>query len=229
MALATSTRRDDDTMAPTPPGGKKASWLGPPGAAANAARRERRSEISDPCSGSEIKLERILRAARMASLSAAFLMAATAFTPAATQGVRSSDAEMAAIAAGIRGILRAVDQATVSTEVALLLVELPFREGQKFKRGDLLARFDCRRQAAEAQVATAAHREALLNLSSNVKLDRFNAVGKNDLEITKVREERARAELEALRPRLDECTLIAPFDGRILDIGVRVHERTTPQ
>ena len=78
-------------------------------------------------------------------------------------------------------------------------------------------------------MATAAHREAALNLSSTVKLDRHNAVGKNDLEIARAREQKARAELDGLQPRLDECLVRAPFDGRVLDVGVRVHERTTPQ
>jgi membrane fusion protein, multidrug efflux system len=63
---------------------------------------------------------------------------------------------------------------------------------------------------------------------SAVALDRQKAVGKNEVEIAKVREQRAKAELDALKPRLDECQFFAPFDGRIVDLILRVHERTEP-
>ena len=130
--------------------------------------------------------------------------------------------------APIRGVIRAVDRATVSTDAALVAINLPFREGDGFKRGDLLAQFDCRRQTAETNIADAQYREAAVNVMSAIALDRQKAVGKNDVEIAKVREQRAKAELEALKPRLDECQFFAPFDGRVVDLILRVHERTEP-
>lgn len=129
----------------------------------------------------------------------------------------------------IRGVVRAVAQATLTTETPLLVVDVPFREGERFKRGDLLAAFDCRRQHAEHGSAIAVHREALLNLESSRQLDRHKAVGKNDVEIAAARADRASSDLQGLTARLDECRFIAPFDGRIVEVGVRRHERTVPQ
>ena len=140
-----------------------------------------------------------------------------------------------AVAAGppsaspVRGIVRAVRQATISTDAALRAVELSFRESDRFKRGDTLAVFDCRRQKADLDAAIAAQHEAALNLETNIQLNRHQAVGRNDVEITRARADKAGADVAGLRVRLDECQLVAPFDGRITELSLRVHERTVPQ
>ena len=108
-------------------------------------------------------------------------------------------------------------------------VELPFRESDRFKRGDTLAIFDCRRQKSELDAAIAAHREAAITLDTNIQLDRRQAIGKNDVEIARARTDKARADIEGLASRIDECVLKAPFDGRITELSLREHERTAPQ
>lgn len=40
-----------------------------------------------------------------------------------------------------RGVLRAVDQAIISSELNAKVVEMPFHEGESFHKGDLLVRF----------------------------------------------------------------------------------------
>ena len=129
----------------------------------------------------------------------------------------------------IRGVVRAVRQATISTDTPLRALELPFREGNRFKRGDTLALFDCRRQKADLDAATAVGREAVLVLDSNIQLDRHNAIGRNDVEIARARAEKARAEIAGLATRLDECRVVAQYDGRITELAIRVDERTVPQ
>ncbi len=48
----------------------------------------------------------------------------------------------------VRGIVRAVNQAALSTDIPMRIARLPFREGEQFKATDLLVEFDCRRQNA---------------------------------------------------------------------------------
>lgn len=129
----------------------------------------------------------------------------------------------------VRGVVRAVRQATISTDAPLRAVELVFRESDRFKRGDTLAVFDCRRQKAELDAAIAVHREAAITLDSNVLLDRHQAIGRNDVEIARARADKARAEIAGLESKMDECRLLAPFAGRITELSLRVHERTVPQ
>ena len=46
----------------------------------------------------------------------------------------------------VRGVIRPIRQATIATDAPLRTIELPFRESERFKLGDTLALFDCRRQ-----------------------------------------------------------------------------------
>ena len=62
-----------------------------------------------------------------------------------------------------------------------------------------------------------------------MQLDRHKAIGRNDVEISRARLDKARAEVAVLERRLDDCQLAAPFDGRVVELNVRVHERTIPQ
>lgn len=129
----------------------------------------------------------------------------------------------------VRGVIRPIRQATIATDAPLRTIELPFRESERFKLGDTLALFDCRRQKADLDAASAALREASLNLDSNIQLDRFQAVGKNDVGITRARADKALADVAGLEAKMDECKLIAPFNGRITELSIRLHERTVPQ
>lgn len=144
-------------------------------------------------------------------------------------GLGAARAEGAATMSGIRGVVRPARQATISTDGALRAVDLPFREGARFKNGDTLAMFDCRRQKADLAAAVAARREAVLTMESNIELDRYQAVGKNDVAISRARADKASADVSGLETRLDECRLVAPFDGRITELSLRTYERTVPQ
>jgi membrane fusion protein, multidrug efflux system len=143
--------------------------------------------------------------------------------------VGAARAEGVSVMSAIRGVVRPARQATISTDGALRAIELPYREGARFKNGDTLALFDCRRQKADLAAAVASRREAILTMESNIELDRFRAVGKNDVEISRARADKASADVTGLETRLDECRLVAPFDGRITELSLRTYERTVPQ
>lgn len=127
----------------------------------------------------------------------------------------------------VRGLVRALTQAMISTEFTAPVSKIGFKEGERFQRGDLLVEFDCRRQRAELASSEAQHREMRLVFENNKLLRQSQAVGRNELEISEARLQKAAAEVEALRVRLDQCVLKAPFDGRVSELGI--HELETPQ
>lgn len=124
----------------------------------------------------------------------------------------------------IRGVVRAVDQTAFSTDLGARVVAVHVREGERFKSGQALIEFDCRKPRAEAAGAEAVHREMQLTLDSNKHLERHQAIGRHDVEISKARVAKAAAEAEALKARLDQCVVMAPFDGRVAVLGVQPHE-----
>ena len=44
-----------------------------------------------------------------------------------------------------RGVVRARAEAVIATDLNARIVALPFRKGDRFKKGDTLVEFDCRR------------------------------------------------------------------------------------
>jgi RND family efflux transporter MFP subunit len=128
----------------------------------------------------------------------------------------------------VRGVVRPVEQATISTDLSARVAEVRFKEGDRFARGDLLVAFDCRRHQAELAAADAIAREMQLTLKSNQTLERHQAVGRNDVEISRLRVAKAEAEADALRARLELCRIIAPFDGRVTELTIQPFETPAP-
>lgn len=124
----------------------------------------------------------------------------------------------------IRGVVRALEEATISTEIIASVSKIGFKEGQFFKKGDLLIAFDCRRYAAELAAAKALQKEMQINVETNTFLEKRNAGSKQEIEISKARADKAGADVDALEVRIDQCNIMAPFDGRVAEIGIREHE-----
>ncbi len=128
----------------------------------------------------------------------------------------------------VRGVVRALDQSSLSTDLAARVLKIGFREGEAFRKGDLLVAFDCDRYKAEAQSADAVFQEMQLTLNSNMHLEKFSAVGKADVEISRARVAKAEAEARALKTRLDQCEIKAPFDGRVAELSINPFEQPQP-
>lgn len=124
----------------------------------------------------------------------------------------------------VRGVVRAVAQASIGIDLPLRVTKLNFREADSFRKGDVLVAFDCKRMQAEFTAAEAASREMKLGLESQKYLDARGAVGKLDVQISKARADKAEAEAQAIAARLDQCSIVAPFDGRITELKINEHE-----
>lgn len=162
-----------------------------------------------------------------AGLAAVALVAFAWAWPAPRSSADEIGPTLADSADAARGLVRAVTQAMISTELPVQLQKIAFKEGEAFKKGDIIVEFDCRRQQAEFASAEAQHREMRLTFENNKILSKSQAVGRHEVELSETRVARAAAEAEALRVRLDQCKLVAPFDGRVLELGL--HELETAQ
>ncbi len=127
-----------------------------------------------------------------------------------------------------RGIIHAVEQASISTELATRVSAVHLKEGEAFKKGSTILEFDCRRQRAALAAAEAQQLEMQLTLDKYRLLQRAQSVGKNDLEVAEARLAKAIAESSGLRSPLDQCTVIAPFDGRIVELNLQKYETAQP-
>ncbi|MEL6373756.1 MAG: efflux RND transporter periplasmic adaptor subunit [Pseudomonadota bacterium] len=123
-----------------------------------------------------------------------------------------------------RGVVRANAETTLASELVARIAKLPFREGQRFKRGDQLVQYDCRRYAAELRAAKAEARALALTVRENEVLRKHRAVGRGELEVSRAKFEQANAKAEALGVRAAQCVIVAPFDGSVVERMIEVHE-----
>jgi len=126
----------------------------------------------------------------------------------------------------LRGIVKAVNEATISSDLGFRIVELPFREGQSFKKGDTLAAFDCDGLRAELRSAEARQSAEQLTYDNNLRLAKLNAVGRFEVQLSKVKTEQAAAEVDTFRIKIQQCEIKAPFDGRVAARTANVAELT---
>ncbi|HRD76201.1 MAG TPA: efflux RND transporter periplasmic adaptor subunit [Hyphomicrobiaceae bacterium] len=124
----------------------------------------------------------------------------------------------------IRGIVRPLQQAMIAADISARIAAIRFREAQGFKKGDRLVEFDCERLEAEAAAADALWRETKLSLESNSYLEKRGAAGRIDVEISRARADKAGSEAAALKARLKQCVIIAPYDGRVAELTINEHE-----
>ncbi|MBN3264689.1 efflux RND transporter periplasmic adaptor subunit [Pectobacterium brasiliense] len=115
-----------------------------------------------------------------------------------------------------RGILIAVEQATLSSELAGRIVEIPFREGESFKKGDLLVRFDCSIYQAQLAASSAATRAAEAELSQNQQLAQMKSVGRHAVSLSAAHFAQAQAESQVYQIQVNRCRITAPFDGQVV-------------
>ncbi len=140
-----------------------------------------------------------------------------------TAGAQTSD-PLAETGNKVRGVIQAVDEAVLSSELTAKVIELPFREGQSFKKGETIIGFDCARYNSELDGAKAEYRSASLTVKNNLKLKKYGAVGKYDLDLSRAKADQARAQVAALTVVNTQCNIKAPFSGRVVETLIKAHE-----
>ncbi|MFJ2528190.1 efflux RND transporter periplasmic adaptor subunit [Pseudomonas helmanticensis] len=123
-----------------------------------------------------------------------------------------------------RGVLRARDQATLASELSGRIVELPFSEGESFKKGDTLARFDCSAYQAQLNAAQAASRGAGEELAHNKQLAALNSVGRFEVARAEAKVSETQAQSQVYQVQVKRCSVVAPFDGQVVERKVQRYE-----
>jgi RND family efflux transporter MFP subunit len=128
----------------------------------------------------------------------------------------------------VRGLVRAVDEALISTELSARILEITHREGEAFSKGDLLVRFDCAKYQSELDAARAEEEFNNIALKNSIELDKRKAVGRFDVAQNRARYNKAVAQAKTLAAQVDECVVSAPFDGRIAEMRAKAYEMSRP-
>jgi RND family efflux transporter MFP subunit len=148
-------------------------------------------------------------------------------SPAVTADAAPAKAELPKAAkpeTAVRGIVQSKQEATISSRMTARIVAMPYGEGDAFPKGALLARFDCSQIQAQlnaAHAATAAYRKTY---ETNVELDQYEAVGKNEVAVSQANLGKADAEAKAVAAQLSDCAVYAPFSGKVVEAIAHTRE-----
>lgn len=124
----------------------------------------------------------------------------------------------------VQTVLVANQEATFSSPVSRRVSQLPFKNGDVFKKGDVLVAYDCRIDKAEYKQAAAVLKAAKATLEAKKKLKSMKSISDLDLVMAEAEYEKARAAFKVSEVRVDYCELEAPYDGRMTDVKVNLYE-----
>ena len=125
------------------------------------------------------------------------------------------------------GVVKANAEATISVNMSARVSELPFREGDAFVTDDVIVRFDCSRNRAILKARKAVEKARRLQVKNNKRLVRHQALGRNELAVSIAALEEAEANSDEQALLVSQCTVRAPFSGRI--VRQLINENETPR
>ncbi|WP_346837707.1 efflux RND transporter periplasmic adaptor subunit [Microbulbifer sp. SAOS-129_SWC] len=122
--------------------------------------------------------------------------------------------------------LSAIHRVKLSSDLAAVITAVKVRDGDHFKRGDLLASFDCTELRAELDSAEAQRKITARQHDSNLELRR---IGGNISQLELLQGEAqladATAKAKVLKHRSGNCEVRAPFDGFVIKREVQPYQR----
>ncbi|MEP6340390.1 efflux RND transporter periplasmic adaptor subunit, partial [Parasphingorhabdus sp.] len=108
-------------------------------------------------------------------------------------------------------------ESTIASRMTARITSMPFGKGRSFRKGALLAKFDCSAIRAELKAAQAAANAYDVTYKTNVELDQYEAIGKNEVAVAKANLGKANAEASAIKANLSDCAVYAPFSGTVVE------------
>lgn len=123
-----------------------------------------------------------------------------------------------------RGVIRPNAEATLGAGVSAKIADLPFKDGEAFRKGEALVRFDCAKQNADLRGARASLSKAASIYESKKRLKARGAAGSQEVRDAAADVATAKAKADALQEVITLCLIEAPFDGRVVERHAETHE-----
>jgi membrane fusion protein (multidrug efflux system) len=124
----------------------------------------------------------------------------------------------------IRVQLTPKHEAALASRMAGMISDVPVKDGQSVKEGDVLISFECTQQKQKQEQAEArmARQEKLL--SSAKKLVELGSGSKLDLNVRQAEYQEAQAAMALSQADASYCDIKAPFDGRIASLPAKAFQ-----
>lgn len=124
------------------------------------------------------------------------------------------------------GTAQAFESVTITSSVTEKITEIHFDDGQKVSTGDLLVVLDQAEEQANLKQAEAIYNERKLSLKRLSKLEQRQLASPDDIDRTRFELQQAEASIKAIKTRISNRIIRAPFDGvlglRNISVGALV-------
>ena len=124
----------------------------------------------------------------------------------------------------IRGLIKPVRAAVLSSEIPARITRMPFRGGERFQKGDVLVGFDCDMNQANLAAARAEYEARSKKHENNQQLLELNAISNIEVDISAAEVKKASAEVRINQIRVERCQIKAPYNGRVVETLANEHE-----
>jgi RND family efflux transporter MFP subunit len=112
----------------------------------------------------------------------------------------------------------------IASEMAGRINEITVRDGERFREGQPLVRFNCTLQESQLARARAVHEKKKRIYDVNARLNKLGSISTLELDVNAAEVAEAAAEVRVMQSMVDRCAIIAPFAGRVADAPVRAFQ-----
>lgn len=124
----------------------------------------------------------------------------------------------------VRVLVMANQEGVLASQMAGRIEHVDATLGSSIKTGQVLLRFNCDAKQAELKMANAEYYGAQRTYESKAKLQALQSVSELEVQQTAAAAERAKAQIELINVQLKQCTVRAPFAGRVTRLLAKRYE-----
>ena len=127
----------------------------------------------------------------------------------------------------VRALLVPATESVLSSQISAQVTKIAVKEGERFKKGAVLVKFECAENRAELQKARAELDAASKTHQSNEKLLQHKAINRLEVDVSRANVNRAKAQVNLMNARVRYCSIVAPYNGRVTKLGANQHDMVT--
>ena len=121
-----------------------------------------------------------------------------------------------------RALVSATEKVSISSEISARVEKINYLLGDAFQKGDVLISFDCKLYKAQNEVIKSNYESAKIQLENDKQLLEMRSIGKLQYQLSVSALNKAKAEMEISTLNVERCEVIAPYDGKVMDVYTNV-------
>ena len=124
-----------------------------------------------------------------------------------------------------RALVVATEKVQIASEISARVDNIHFQMGESFKKGEVLLDFDCKLFEAQRDVMQSNLDSANIQLENDKELFNLRSIGELQYKLTVSNVKKAEAEYKIAQLNVDRCKILAPYDGKVMQVHTNVFAR----